>query len=107
MKKQVNNQLDGIYNAVNEIAKEWQVSHASIVIIEQVVERSMIAPSILKDSKVKEFADLWNIMLEKLIKTCRDIANDMGTNKIPLKVFKSYIESLKEGFAEGLDKKQN
>ena len=102
--KQVSTQLDNIYNNVVEVCKYWEVETAPIITIEEFAERNMIQTEKLKGHSL-EFSNNYNMMLERLIHTCRQRADEMGTNKIPLPLFKSYIELLKDSFKEGLEQK--
>lgn len=97
-------QLDMIYNAVEDAAKQFKTKIIPTNLIEKAINIGKIDISKLKKgSESKGFFVEYNKMLDALLTQCKKDAEDMSTTKIPLLLFESHIDVIKSSFTAGLN----
>lgn len=92
--------LDNIYKASRNIAKEWDSKTVPLKTLEVMVNKSR--PGI--NTGVKEldlFTINYNKMLDKFYLTCVKIAKNMNSKSIPIALIKSSVNLMKKAFKDG------
>ena len=97
-------QLDMIYNAVEDTAKQFGTKIIPTNLIEKAVNIGKIdIKKLSKDTPAKGFFIEYNKLLDEVVTQCKKDASDMSTTKIPLLLFESHIDVIKSSFKTGLN----
>jgi dsDNA-binding SOS-regulon protein len=98
IQQQVFKQLDEIAQSIEKIHEVWETNLIPVDTIETIINSSIVPVNELQDETMINFMTKYNEMLSAIVKASKEESKAMGSDKLPISVFRSYINSCKAAF---------
>ncbi len=100
LRKLVFKSLDTILKFSQETAQKWDKNTVALNYLNELIERAKLKPE--SETKLNEFVNAFNNVLDTLQKTCKRTAEKMESNLISVETLERYINVIKEEFDKQL-----